>query len=382
MATKFDYYEVLGISRSASEEEVRKAFRRKALEYHPDRNKDPSATDRFKEVNEAYQVLTDPQKRRQYDRFGHAGVGGQAGAGYGQGFEGFDVFGGFGDIFDAFFGGGTSARSQTAPRQGADLQTELRLTFEEAVFGTSKEITVDRFERCQRCHGLGTEPGTQPTTCPNCKGTGRVRRSYRSLFGQFVQEVTCNVCGGVGERVTHPCAQCKGASPERRQRQIQVDVPAGVEDGVRLKLRGEGEAGANGGPPGDLFLLLRVEPHPVFQRTGYDILYALDLTFPQAALGDETEVPTLEGAAPLHIPPGTQTGAILRVKGQGVPHPGRPNRRGDELVTIRVATPTNLSRRQQELLEELGSTFASDGQDPGRGKGWFGRGKGTPDAND
>ena len=222
MATKPDYYDLLEVSRSASEEEIRKAFRRKALEYHPDRNKDPSATERFKEINEAYQVLTDPQKRRQYDRFGHAGVGAQAGAG--RGFEGFDVFGGFGDIFDAFFGGGT-ASSRTAPRQGDDLQTELSLDFTEAVFGASKEISVERTEPCQRCHGIGSEPGTQPKTCSNCRGSGRVRRTHRNIFGQFVQEVPCNVCRGVGEIVTHPCTECRGTGHESRRRQIQVDVP-------------------------------------------------------------------------------------------------------------------------------------------------------------
>ncbi len=378
MATKPDYYDLLEVSRSASEEEIRKAFRRKALEYHPDRNKDPSATERFKEINEAYQVLTDPQKRRQYDRFGHAGVGAQAGAG--RGFEGFDVFGGFGDIFDAFFGGGT-ASGRTAPRQGDDLQTELRLDFTEAVFGASKEITVERDEPCQRCHGIGSEPGTQPETCSNCRGSGRVRRTHRNIFGQFVQELPCNVCRGVGEIVTHPCTVCRGTGHESRRRQIQVDVPAGVEDGVRLQLRGEGDRGAYGGPPGDLFILLHVAPHPTFQRSGNDILYELKLAFPQAALGDDIQVPTLEGTAPLHIPPGTQSGTVLRLKGQGVPHAGRPSRRGDELIALRVATPTNLTRRQRELMEELAKTLVSDGQAPDGGKGWFGRGKGPSDGN-
>ena len=359
MATKPDYYATLGVPRNASEEEVRKAFRRKALEFHPDRNKDQDASDKFKEVNEAYQVLTDPQRRSQYDRFGHAGVGAQAG----QGFEGFDTFGGFGDIFEAFFGG-VGTRTRTQPRQGADLLAELELTFEEAVFGVSKELPAERSERCQRCQGVGSEPGTKPETCPNCKGTGRVRRSHRSIFGQFVQEAACDVCNGVGERITHPCRQCRGIGRERTHRQLPVEIPAGVEDGLQVSLRGEGEAGEHGGPPGDLLILLRVQPHAQFRRSGNDVLYDLKLIFPQLALGDELAVPTLDGDARLRIPPGTQANTVFRLKGHGIPYLSDKKRRGDELVTVRVTTPTQLNQRQRELLEELRGTLTSDGREP------------------
>ncbi len=361
MAAKSDYYNTLGVPRNATEEEVRKAFRRKALEFHPDRNKDPNASEKFQEVSEAYQVLTDPQRRSQYDRFGHAGVGAQAG----QGFEGVDTFGGFGDIFEAFFGGGGGGtRTRTQPRQGADLLAELELTFEEAVFGASKEVAVARSERCQRCQGVGSEPGTKPETCANCKGTGRVRRSHRSIFGQFVQEAACDVCNGVGERITHPCRQCRGIGRERAQRQLSVDVPAGVEDRLQVSLRGEGEAGEHGGPPGDLLILLRVQPHPQFRRSGHDVLYDLKLIFPQLALGDEVAVPTLDGDASLRIPPGTQANTVFRLKGHGIPHLENKKRRGDELVTVRVTTPTRLNQRQRELLEELRGTLSPDGREP------------------
>jgi molecular chaperone DnaJ len=356
MTTKRDYYDILEIGRGASEEDIRKAFRKKALEFHPDRNKDAGASDRFKEVNEAYQVLTDPERRQRYDRFGHAGVGNGGSAGQGAGgFEGFDIFGGFGDIFDAFFGGGP--RTRTRAQQGRDLQTAVTVTFEEAVFGTAKEIEVNRTERCSRCEGLRSEPGHRPQTCSNCKGTGRVRRAQRSVFGQFMTEAPCNVCGGMGEQVTDPCKHCKGSGQERTKRKIQVQVPAGVPAGANLSLRGQGDSGEFGGPAGDLYVGIRVQPHAFFEREDNDILYMLDLSFPQAALGTDIDVPTLDGPHKLKIPSGTQSDTTFRIKGKGVPYLGRDGRRGDEVVTVRVATPDKLSKRQKELLEELQRSF-------------------------
>ena len=356
MATKRDYYSVLEVSRDATEEEIRKAFRRKALEYHPDRNKSPGAAERFKEVNEAYQVLTDPERRAQYNRFGHAGAGAQAGgAGFGRGFGIDDFLGGYGSIFEAFFGRG--ATTQTRAFAGADVETQLRISFAEAAFGASKEVTVRRMEACRRCGGSRSEPGQQTDACSNCKGSGEVRRTHRSIFGQFVERGACPTCQGEGRVVTHPCAECRGRGIQQQQRQIRVDVPAGVENASRLHLRGEGDAGQRGGPPGDLFIRLRVDPHSLFQRSGYDILYDLDLTFPQTALGDEVRVPTLEGEVALKVPPGTQVSTVFRLKGHGIPHLGRGRTRGDELVTVRVKTPTKLTKEQRKLLEALRRTF-------------------------
>ena len=358
MTTKRDYYEILEVGRDASEEDIRKAFRKKALDYHPDRNKDANAADKFKEVNEAYQVLTDPERRRQYDRFGHASTSNGAGQGPG-GFEGFGGgFGGFGDIFDAFFGAGPRAR--TRAREGRDLQTTVTVSFEDAVFGTTQEIEIGRTERCSRCEGARSEPGHSAETCNNCNGSGRVRRAQRSIFEQFVVEAACNVCDGTGQKVTHPCTLCKGSGQERAKRKIQVTVPAGVPNGANLNLRGQGDSGEFGGQPGDLYVGIRIQPHRFFEREDNEILYTLNVTFPQAALGIELDVPTLEGTSTLKIPAGSQSDTVFRIKGQGVPHLGRVNRRGDELVTLRVETPDKLSKRQKELLEELQSTFKDD----------------------
>lgn len=357
MTTQRDYYDILEVSRGASEEDIRKAFRKKALEFHPDRNKSDDAHLKFKEANEAYQVLTDPERRGRYDRFGHAGVGNGAQR-PGQGFEGFDLFGGFGDVFDAFFGGGGT--SHTRAREGRDLQTTLTITLEEAAFGTNKEIEIDRVEQCSRCDGSRSEPGHGAETCSNCKGTGRVRRSQRSIFGQFVTEAACNICNGTGQTVSHPCTKCKGSGAEKNKRKIQVDVPAGVPIGVRLNLQRQGDTGEFGGPPGDLFVAIRVKPHKQFRREDDDIYLTVDLSFPRAALGTEIDVPTLEGVATLKIPAGTQSNTHFKLRGQGVPHLGRDGRRGDEIVTVRVDTPDHLSKRQKELLEELQHTMDGD----------------------
>ncbi len=357
MTTKRDYYDILEVSRGASEEDIRKAFRKKALEFHPDRNKSDDAHEKFKEANEAYQVLTDPERRQRYDRFGHPGVGNGA-QGQGQGFEGFDLFGGFGDVFDAFFGGGGTTR--TRAREGRDLQTNITISFEEAAFGTTKDIDVNRVERCTRCEGSRSEPGHSKETCSNCKGSGRVRRAQRSIFGQFVTEAACNVCNGSGETVSHPCTQCKGSGMEKSKRKLQVNVPPGISHGLRLNLQGQGDSGEFGGPPGDLFVGIRVQPHERFRREDDDVLLTVDLSFPQAALGAEIDVPTLEGTAKLKVPAGTQSNTHFKLKGQGVPHLGREGKRGDEIVTVKVSTPDHLSKRQKELLEELQHTMGDD----------------------
>ena len=355
MTTKRDYYDVLEVGKNASEEDIRKAFRKKALEYHPDRNKAHDASERFKEVNEAYQVLSDADRRTRYDRFGHAGVNAGAGQGTG-GFEGFGGFGGFGDIFDAFFGSAGGTRAD--PREGRDLQANITVAFEEAAFGTTKEIDVERAEPCTKCDGARAEPGTHPDPCSNCKGTGRVRRAQRSVFGQFVTEATCRGCNGTGEQIPHPCARCRGSGRERVKRRLQVSVPAGVPNGVSLNLQGQGDAGAPGGPSGDLLIGVRVAPHRRFVRQENDVLLDIDVSFPSAALGVEIEVPTLDGPAALKVPAGTQPGEVLRLKGRGIPHLGRNGRRGDQLVTVHIPTPEKLSKRQRELLEELDRSFA------------------------
>ncbi len=351
MPTKRDYYEVLGVPRTASEEDIRKAFRKLALQYHPDRNKEASAEEKFKEINEAYSVLIDPQKRATYDQFGHIGTDG----GYStRGFEGYD-FGGFGDIFDAFFGRG-STRSRSAPQKGADLRYDLRISFKEAVFGAEKEFEISRTEMCSHCHGSATEPGTQPERCPVCNGAGEVRRIQQSIFGQFVNIVTCDRCRGQGRVITSPCVQCRGTGRERKDRKIAVKIPAGVEDGSQIRLSGEGEPGFLGGPPGNLYIGVQVERHPLFEREGDDIYLELPINFAQAALGDAVEVPTVDGDATLKIPSGTQTGKVFRIKGKGVPHL-RGGGRGDQLVKVNVVVPESLDGSQRKLLEELAKTL-------------------------
>ncbi len=369
---KRDYYEVLGLPRTASDEEVRKAFRKLALEYHPDRNRSPDATERFKEVNEAYQVLTDSEKRARYDRLGHAGMNMNGGTG----FEGFTDFGGFGDIFEAFFGGG--ARTRSTARRGADLRIILTLDFEEAAFGVEMEQEIRRTEVCSRCMGTRCEPGSSPVTCLNCTGTGEVRRAAQSIFGQFMQVSTCGRCGGVGRVVTDPCAACGGAGTEARKRKIAISVPAGIETGTQIRLSGEGEAGVGGGGPGDLYAAIRVRPHPLFERYGDDVLASVHVNVAQAALGTSLTIPTLDGERDVKVPAGTQTGDVLRLDGLGVPHLGREKRRGNHLVTTVVDVPRALTDRQRELLEELEESLEGrvDGVS-GPDKSWFDKFKDT-----
>jgi molecular chaperone DnaJ len=349
-----DFYDVLGIERSASPEEIKKAFRRLAMQYHPDRNKEPGAEDRFKEINQAYEVLSDPEKRAAYDRFGHAAVGGAPGQ---AGFEGFN-FGGFGDIFDAFFGG-TATRQRRGPARGADLRINLALTFEEAVFGVEKQIEVMRNETCNVCSGVGSEPGSKPERCPTCNGTGEVRRSQQSIFGQFVNVSPCERCRGEGRIIKDPCHECRGSGRLRRPRTLSVRIPAGVDAGSQIRLSGEGDAGALGGGPGNLYVLLNVRPHPIFKRDEDDILYELGINYPQAALGAEVKVPTLDGDVVLKIPPGTQSDKVIVLRERGVPHL-RGAGRGDQLVRVRVVTPTNLTPDQRKLLQQLSDSFGTD----------------------
>ena len=365
---KRDYYDVLGLSRGASEEEIKKAFRKRAMEYHPDRNKNPDAEERFKEINEAYQILVDPQKRVQYDRFGHAGVtAGRTGSG-----RDFEGFGGFGDIFDSFFGDFTGRSQQRRAQRGSDIQYAVTVPFEEAVFGTEREVEVTRTERCHQCRGSGSKPGTSPSTCSTCRGMGQVRRSQRSVFGQFSQVACCPNCMGKGSVINTPCENCRGAGTERRNRKIAVKIPAGVEDGMQIRLTGEGDVGTNGSSPGNLYVHLTVKQHSLFQRDGNDILYELPLNFVQAALGDEVEVPTLNGSETLRIPPGTQPGAIFRIRGKGVPHLNG-HRRGDLVIPVKLQIPTALDARQRKLLEELGQSLEKPNDGSSDEKGLFDR---------
>ena len=352
MAEKRDFYEVLGVPKDAGEDDIKKAFRTLAFKYHPDRNPEKDAEDRFKEINEAYEVLSDPQKRAAYDHFGSGGAGG-----FGQGFQGFDV-GGFGDIFEAFFGGAATATRQ-GPQRGGDLLHQMSITLEEAAFGVEKEIIVSRSEHCSVCQGTGAKPGTQPIRCTNCNGTGQVRRVQQSIFGRFTNVTPCPRCRGEGKIIAEPCQQCHGTGRERRQRNLAVKVPAGVDNGSRIKLSGEGEAGARGGPPGDMYIDLSVKQHQLFTREEDDLVFELRTNIVQAALGAEVEVPTLDGPTKLKIPAGSQTGAVFRLRNRGIPHL-RSGGRGDELVHLRVVTPESLSKRQRELFEELAQTMAPE----------------------
>lgn len=365
MPAKRDYYEVLGVARTASEEEIRSAFRKLAFKYHPDRNQDADAEAKFKEINEAYEVLSDAQRRREYNQFGHV----PAGAGAGSGFGGFGAFG-FEDIFETFFGAAAGARTQAGRRtqRGADLRVDLTLTFEEAVFGCEKTIEVPRWDRCAHCHGLGAEPGTQPSRCPTCNGTGELRRVQQSIIGQFVSVSICDRCRGEGQVILTPCQECKGSGRVRTANRILVTIPAGIDEGQQLRRPGEGETGLNGGPAGDLYIAINVLPHPTLKRQGADLLYDLTVNIAQAALGEEVEVPTAEGPpTKVKIPAGSQSGRTLRVHDKGVPHL-RSSGRGDLLVRLRVAVPQKLSDEQRELFQKLAKTFESNHHDD---KGFF-----------
>jgi molecular chaperone DnaJ len=353
MPDKRDYYKVLDVPRDASSEDIKKAFRKLAFQYHPDRNKDDGASEKFKEVNEAYEVLSDADKRAAYDRFGHAGTENL----FGRGFDGFD-FGGFGDIFEAFFGGtGTSARQ--ASRRGQDLRYNISLTFEEAALGCEKEIDIARTELCSTCHGTRSQPGSQPGRCTACDGTGQVRRVQRSLFGQFINTSVCSQCHGEGRIITDPCHDCRGAGYQKHKRSISVKIPAGVDDGNGIRMTGEGDAGIRGGTAGNLYVVVSVKKHHLFTREADDVIYELPVNFAQAALGTDVAVPTLHGENKLKIPSGSQTGKVFRMKGSGVPHL-RGGGRGDQLVVLRVVTPESLNKEQRKLFEELAKSLGPE----------------------
>ena len=353
MATTRDYYEILGLERSASDEEIKRSFRTLAQQWHPDVNTDPDADARFKEINEAYQVLSDPPRRQQYDMFGRAGVGGT-----GSGAEGYGPFGGFqgfGDIFDAFFGGaaaGGAARRTRRPA-GADLRYDLQLTFEEAVFGAEKELTFSALDTCATCEGSGAQEGSSPVACPRCDGSGEVREVRNTLLGQMVNVMPCARCRGTGQIVEDPCPACNGDGRSERKRTLRVTIPAGIDEGHQIRLTGEGEAAPRGGVPGNLYVVTHVDEHPHLKRDGTELYLELTLSMTQAALGADIPIVTPDGEEILTVKPGTQPGTEIRRRGKGVPHLRRKGARGDLHVLVDVAVPTGLSDRQRELLQEL-----------------------------
>jgi molecular chaperone DnaJ len=369
MAIKRDYYEILGVPRDASEEEIKRAFRRAAQRHHPDVDKSDGAEERFKELNEAYRVLGDKQRRSAYDMFGHAGVGGAAGGG----FEGFGGgFGPFGDIFDAFFGGSpTGTRQRRRVVAGADLRYDLTIEFAEAMSGVTKEISFPTLVTCDVCGGSGGEPGTEPETCPECNGTGERRRVSQTILGQMVNITACPRCNGEGRIVATPCHNCHGDGRIRQERMLQVTVPAGIDSGQRIALEGQGESGPRGGPAGDLYVVVTVRDHPQLMRRGTELYYELPITFPQAALGASLAVPTVEGSEELQVPAGTQSGTELRLKGRGVPRL-RSSGRGDLHVIVTVVVPEKPSKAERALLKQLGEVSAP-AELPKGGQGLFDR---------
>ncbi len=359
MADKRDYYEVLGVEKGASAEEIKKAYRKSAMKYHPDRNPgDKEAEEKFKEVGEAYEVLSDDQKRSRYDQFGFAGVdpnygAGQGGAGYGGGFGGFGDFGDLGDIFGSFFGGGSRrAASQNAPRRGENVASRLELTFEEAAFGCEKTVFVQRIENCSACNGTGSADGVVET-CSQCHGSGQVQTVQNFMGMSMRSTAVCPSCNGRGKIIKTPCATCKGKAKVRRTQKVLVRVPAGVDEGQSVRVPGEGCVGSNGGPSGDLMAEIRIKRHPIFQRDGMTVYCEVPITFTQAALGAEIQVPTLDGKVAYTIPEGTQTGTTFTLGGKGIPAVHNPRRRGDEKFTVVVETPTKLSKEQKDLLRQL-----------------------------
>ena len=358
--SKRDYYEVLGVSKTATQDELKKAYRKLARKYHPDLNKDnEEAAEKFKECNEAYSVLSDDQKRAQYDQFGHAAFE-NGGMGGGGGFGGAGGFGGFGgsgmeDIFDMFFGGQGGrggSRAKTGPQRGADLRFDLEITFEEAAFGLEKEINLYRDETCDHCHGEGAEPGSKVESCPECNGTGYVRFTQNTMFGQMVNERPCSRCKGEGKIISEPCKECRGKGTVKRNKKLKVKIPAGVDNGSRLRVSGEGEAGAKGGPSGDLYVYLYVKPHKFFERDGTTVLCEVPINIVQATLGADIKVPTLDGQVTMKVPEGTQPGKVMRIKGKGIPNL-RGGSRGDQLVRIKVVVPTKLSDKQKDALRKF-----------------------------
>jgi molecular chaperone DnaJ len=367
MAEKRDYYEVLGVQKNASKDEIKDAYRKLAMQYHPDRNKAPEAEEKFKEISEAYAVLSDDEKRQQYDTLGHAG--------FDQRYSREDIFRGadfdsifrdlgFGDLFRQFFGGGFGGFGggfQDQIHRGQDLAYELEITLEEAARGTEKELTVPRTEKCDVCGGSGAAPGTQARTCSRCNGAGKVQQMRKSSFAMYVQVIPCPTCGGKGKLIDSPCRNCRGTGVVRRRRTISVKIPMGIDEGFQLRLRGEGEIAPNGGEPGDLYVVVHVRPNPLFMRENDDLIHVLIISYPQAALGGEVTVPTLEGPATMRIQPGTQPGTTVRLRGKGMPH-FRGYGKGDLLVRIGVAVPEKLTYRQREILEEFSKELGESAQ--------------------
>jgi molecular chaperone DnaJ len=371
MAEKRDYYEVLGVSKNASKDEIKDAYRKLAMQYHPDRNKAPDAEERFKEISEAYAVLSDDEKRQQYDTLGHPGFDQRytsedifRGADFDSIFRDLG-FGSFGDIFRSFFGGGFEGGFGGGFRErinrGEDLVYDLEITLEEAAKGTEKEIDVPRTEKCDVCNGSGASPGTSPRTCPRCNGAGKVQHMRRSSFAMYVQVTACPTCRGKGTLIDSPCKNCRGTGLVKKRRKITVKVPIGIDEGYQLRLRGEGEMAPNSGSPGDLYVLVHIVPNELFMREGDELLYILMIGYPQAALGAEVSVPTLEGPTTVKIHPGTQPGEVIRLKGKGMPR-FRGYGKGDLLVRVKISVPEKLTPQQRALLEQLAKEFNQDVQ--------------------
>ncbi|RIW37596.1 molecular chaperone DnaJ [Bacillus salacetis] len=347
--SKRDYYEVLGVEKGASKDEIKKAYRKLSKKYHPDINKEADANEKFTEISEAYEVLSDEQKRAQYDRFGHT----DPNQGFGGGGDFGGGFGGFEDIFNTFFGGGGGRRRDpNAPRAGADLQYTMSVTFEEAVFGKETDIEIPKEEECETCDGTGAKPGTKPETCKHCQGTGQLNVEQNTPFGRIVNRRVCHHCHGTGKFIKEKCNTCGGNGKVQKRRKIHVKIPAGIDEGQQLRVSGQGEPGVNGGPPGDLYVVFHVRTHEFFERDGDDIYCEMPITFVQSALGDEIEVPTLHGKVKLKVPAGTQTGTKFRLRGKGVPNV-RGYGTGDQHIRVKVVTPTKLTDKQKELLREF-----------------------------
>lgn len=363
MADKRDYYEVLGVAKGASEEEIKKAYKKLARKYHPDMNPgDKEAEEMFKEVNEANEVLSDPEKKARYDQFGFAGVdpsygagaGGPGAGGFGGGFD----FGDLGDIFGSFFGGGFGggAQRRNGPQRGESIRASISVTFLEAAFGCEKEVTLERSEECADCHGSGCAAGTTPEVCPTCRGTGTVQVRRQTPMGVFASTSPCSKCGGTGKIIHQPCATCQGSGRVRKRKTIKISIPAGIDNGQTISLRGQGHAGKNGGGPGDLLVTVMVQPHEIFRREGTSVFCEAPITFTQAVLGAELEIPTIDGKVKYSIPEGTQTGTVFRLKGKGIPAlNGRG--RGDQYVTVALETPRNLNKEQKEALRKFSDTL-------------------------
>jgi len=359
--TERDLYLILGVERTASDAEIKRAFRKLAQQWHPDVNTDPAAQERFKEINEAYQILSDPERRSRYDTFGRAGVDGGTGAG------GFEGFGGFSDIFDAFFGGGAGAASarRGRPQPGADLRYDLRITFDEAVKGSEKEIEFSVLQPCETCHGSGAKEGTEPITCPQCNGRGEVRSVRQTMLGQMVNVSACPRCRGEGKVIESACETCRGDGRTERKRTLRVTIPAGIDEGHQIRLSNEGEVGPRGGPAGSLYVAVHVQPHASLVREGTELFYEAKVSIAQAALGTRITVPTVDGEEEVEIKPGTQPDTEIRLRGKGVPHLRRVGQRGDLHVLVDVVVPTKLSKKARELLaayaEESGESVEHGG---------------------